>query len=93
MIEPVAEITYTHGNVQIPQDIKDAAALITVDLLAKDNVAKQGLQGISRLRVGEMEIYADQSGAGGTRSKRDPLASIPLAATLMLDAYIRTAIR
>jgi hypothetical protein len=93
MIEPVAEITYRHGNVLIPQDIKDAAALITIDLLAKDNVAKQGLQGISRLRVGEMEIYADQSGAGGTRSKRDPLASIPLAATLMLDAYIRTAIR
>jgi hypothetical protein len=93
MIEPVAEITYTHGKTNIPQDIKDATALITVDLLAKDNVTKQGLQGISRLRVGEMEIYADQSGSGGSRIKRDPLASIPLAATLMLDAYIRTSIR
>jgi hypothetical protein len=93
MIEPVAEITYTHGRVNIPQDIKDATALIMVDLLAKDNVAKQGLQGISRLRVGEMEIYADQSGTGGSTSRRDPLASIPLAATLLLDAYIRTAVR
>jgi hypothetical protein len=93
MIEPVAEITYTHGKTNIPQDIKDATALIVVDLLAKDNIAKQGLQGITRLRVGEMEIYADQAGSGGSRSGRDPLASIPLAATVMLDAYIRTAIR
>ncbi|CAB4174612.1 hypothetical protein UFOVP1131_48 [uncultured Caudovirales phage] len=90
MIEPVAEITYTHGNNTPPQDIKDATALIVVDLLAKDSLAKQGMQGISRLRVGEMEIYADPASVGPARV---PLAAIPQAAILMLDPYVRTSIR
>jgi hypothetical protein len=90
MIEPVAEITYTHGNTVTPQDIKDATALIVVDLLAKDSLAKQGLQGVSRLRVGEMEIYADPASVGPARV---PLAAIPQAAILLLDPYVRTAIR
>lgn len=90
MIEPVAEITYTHGNELVPQDIKDATALIVVDLLAKDSLAKQGMVGVSRLRVGEMEIYADPAAVGPTRQ---PLASIPQAAILLLDPYVRTAIR
>jgi hypothetical protein len=90
MIEPVAEITYTHGNTATPQDIKDATALIVVDLLAKDSLAKQGMQGVSRLRVGEMEIYADPASVGPARV---PLAAIPQAAILLLDPYVRTAIR
>ena len=76
-----------------PQDIKDATALIAVELLARDSLAKQGLQAISRLRVGEMEIYSNEAGQGGSRAKRDPSAAIPLAATLLLDQYIRPVIK
>ena len=93
MIEPVVEITYTHGASVPPQDIKDATALIAVELLARDSLAKQGLQAISRLRVGEMEIYSNEAGQGGSRAKRDPSAAIPLAATLLLDQYIRPVIK
>lgn len=93
MIEPVAEITYTHGASVPPQDIKDATALIAIELLARDGLAKQGLQAISRLRVGEMEIYTNESGQGGSRQPRNPAAAIPLAATLLLDQYIRPVIK
>lgn len=93
MIEPVAEITYTHGASVPPQDIKDATALIAIELLARDGLAKQGLQAVSRLRVGEMEIYTNEAGQGGSRQRRDPAAAIPLAATMLLDQYIRPVIK
>jgi hypothetical protein len=93
MIEPVAQITYTHGTKTPPQDIKDATTLIAVELLARDGLAKQGLQAISRLRVGEMEIYTNESGQGGARVARDASASIPLAATMLLDQYIRPVVK
>lgn len=88
LIQPVAEITYTHGYQFIPSDIKDAVALTTVELLAKDSLSKQGLGGLSRLRVGEMEMYSNQPAGSGSH-----LSAIPAAACIMLDNYRYLSVR
>lgn len=90
LIEPVAEITYTHGYQYIPSDVKDAVALITVDLIARDSLAKQGLTGLARLRVGEMEMYSDSFKNGGGAAR---VASMPAAATALIDNYRFLAVR
>lgn len=87
LIEPVAEITYTHGYQYPPSQIKDAVALTTTDLIARDALAKQGLNGLSRLRVGEMEMYSDRpSGEAGA-------APLPSAACAILDQYRFISVR
>lgn len=88
LIEPVAEITYTHGYQYTPTDVKDAVALTAVDLIARDSLAKQGLTGLSRLRVGEMEMYSDAP-AGGASS----VLQIPSAACTILDPYRFISVR
>lgn len=88
LIEPVAEITYTHGYQYTPTDVKDAVALTAVDLIARDSLAKQGLNGLSRLRVGEMEMYSDAP-SGGASS----VLSIPSAACTILDPYRFISVR
>ena len=87
LIDPVAEITYTHGYQYTPSDVKDAVALTAVDLIGRDNLRKQGLTGLSRLRVGEMEIYSDT--ASGSSSV-DPF---PAAACMILDRYRYLSVR
>lgn len=87
LIEPVAELTYTHGYQYTPSDVKDAVALIVVDMIARDSLAKQGLTGLSRLRVGEMEMYSDQPASGAMRSP------LPAAACAMLDNYRFLSVR
>lgn len=87
LIEPVAELTYTHGYQYTPSDVKDAVALIVTDMIARDSLAKQGLNGLSRLRVGEMEMYSDQPASGGQR------APLPAAACAMLDNYRFISVR
>jgi hypothetical protein len=87
LIEPVAEITYTHGYQYTPSQIKDAVALTTTDLIARDALAKQGLSGLSRLRVGEMEMYSD-------RPQGESLANpLPSAACAILDQYRFISVR
>jgi hypothetical protein len=88
LIEPVAEIVYTHGYQYIPSDIKDAIALITVDLIAKDSLAKQGLTGLTRIRVGEMEMQSAGPSSGGVMP-----SAIPSAALTMLDNYRFISVR
>jgi hypothetical protein len=87
LIDPVAEITYTHGYQYTPSDIKDAVALTAVDLIGRDSLRKQGLTGLSRLRVGEMEMYNDSPANGGSV---DPF---PAAASLILDRYRYLSVR
>jgi hypothetical protein len=88
LIEPVAEIVYTHGYQYIPSDVKDAIALITVDLIAKDSLAKQGMNGLTRLRVGDMEMQGTMPAKGGVLP-----GAIPNAALTMLDNYRFLAVR
>jgi hypothetical protein len=88
LIEPVAELTYTHGYQYTPTDIKDAVALTTVDMIARDSLAKQGLTGLSRLRVGEMEMYSDAPAGGAAR-----LLQVPSAACTILDPYRFVSVR
>lgn len=88
MIEPVVEITYTHGYTNVPQPVKDAVALITVDLLAKDNLVKQGMGGLSRFRLGNFELYGENPNGPSDRSLR-----IPRSAMVLLDQYTGTALR
>lgn len=87
LIDPVAEITYTHGYQYTPSDVKDAVALTAVELIGRDSLRKQGLTGLSRLRVGEMEMYSDTPAGGG---QIDPF---PAAACLMLDRYRYLSVR
>lgn len=87
LIEPVAEITYTHGYQYIPSPVKDAVALTVSDLIARDSLAKQGMTGLSRLRVGEMEMYTDKPlGAASVKA-------IPAAAETILDQYRFISVR
>ncbi len=88
LIEPVAQITYTHGYQYTPTDVKDAVALTAVDMIARDSLAKQGLTGLSRLRVGEMEMYSDAP-AGGASS----VLQVPSAACTILDPYRFVSVR
>jgi hypothetical protein len=88
LVEPVAEITYVHGYQYTPSDIKDAVALTTVELIARDSLSKQGMTGLSRLRVGEMEMYSDTP-QGGASS----VLAIPSAACTMLDPYRFISVR
>ena len=88
LIEPVAEITYTHGYQYPPTDVKDAVALTAVDLIARDSLAKQGMTGLSRIRVGEMEMYTDSP--NGQSSNR---LQVPSAACTILDPYRFISVR
>jgi len=88
LVEPVAEITYVHGYQYTPSDIKDAVALTAVELIARDSLSKQGMTGLSRLRVGEMEMYSDAP-QGGASS----VLAIPSAACTMLDPYRFISVR
>jgi hypothetical protein len=88
LVEPVAEITYTHGYQYTPTDVRDAVALTAVDMIARDSLAKQGLNGLSRLRVGEMEMYSDAP-AGGSSS----VLQVPSAACTILDKYRFISVR
>jgi hypothetical protein len=93
MIEPVVEITYTHGYQSAPQPVKDAVALITVDLLAKDNLIKQGMGGLSRFRIGEFEMYAANPQGEREGGKAGNSIRIPRSAMALLDQYQGTALR
>ena len=93
MIEPVVEIVYTHGYQVAPQPVKDAVALIVVDLLAKDNLVKQGMGGLSRFRVGEMDMYSAYPQGEREGGKMGSSLRIPRAAMALLDQYQGTAIR
>lgn len=88
LIDPVAEITYTHGYQYTPSPIKDAVALTVSDLIARDSLAKQGMTGLSRLRVGEMEMYSDKINMPGSVNK-----TLPAAAEVLLDQYKYISVR
>ena len=90
LIEPVAEITYTHGYQFTPSDVKDAVALTAVDMIARDSLAKQGMTGLSRLRIGEMEMYSDQL---APRSGQQVTHSLPPAAATILEQYRFISVR
>jgi hypothetical protein len=87
LIEPTAELTYTHGFKYLPQDIKDATAFITVDLLGRDALARQGTVGLDRLIVGETQMFLQQ------QIKGIPHQYVPQHAAAILDRYVKVNIR
>ena len=93
MIEPVVEIVYAHGYQVAPQPVKDAVAMIVVDLLAKDNLIKQGMGGLSRFRVGEMDMYSAYPQGEREGGKSGSSLRIPRSAMALLDQYQGTALR
>lgn len=87
LMEPTAEITYVHGFPSVPQDIKDATAFLTVDMLGKDALQRQGTIGLDRLIVGETQMFLQQP------IKGVPNMHMPAYAASLLDRWIKIHVR
>jgi len=87
LIEPVAEITYINGTEEVPDDIKDATAMITAHLIAEDSLDKQGLGAMSELTVGAMTMKRHLPEPGVR------FGGIPGSAAAILDEYVTVNIR
>ena len=87
LIEPVAVITYISGSEVVPEDVKDANAIITAHLLAEDSLDKQAMGAMSELTVGNMTMKRHRTAPG---VKYD---GIPGPAAAILDQYVGENIR
>lgn len=87
LMEPVAELTYTHGYQVIPQDVKDATALTTAEVLGDRALNKQGMAGLSHARIGEYQINRKTSGPGLVLG-----LDVPAAAKGLVDHYLRISL-
>lgn len=87
LIEPVAVITYISGYEVVPEDVKDACAIIAAHLLAEDALDKQAMGAMSELTVGNMSMKRHRTAPG---VKYD---GIPGPAAAILDQYIGANIR
>jgi hypothetical protein len=76
-LDDVITATYTH---MLPEDVRDATAVIMTDLAGTTNIVGAGLLGLSRIRAEEIELAVDSKSAisGGEISDR---------AKMLLDAY------
>ena len=90
IIKPQVEIIYTHGYRAIPQDVKDAVALTTVELLAKDATYKTGMGVLTKMIVGDTTMERRPIPANSPASRR---LGVPDAAAQLLDGYVKVAIR
>jgi len=87
LIEPVAVLTYISGYPEVPEDVKDATAIIAAHLIAEDSLNKQGLGGLSDLTVGSMSMKRDIP-------ERDVrFGGIPGTAAAILDGYVVVNVR
>lgn len=87
LIVPVAEITYTYGFPTIPDDIKDAAAIITTEYLGLSSLAKQGFSGVASADIGDIRVRT-------SKPIRDVHGgNIPPQAIGLLEGYRNTTLR
>jgi len=89
LIDPVAKINYTHGYTVTPQEIKDATALIAIDLASRDALYQTGMGQLTRLTVGDTTMERLPQVAPGKQSA----LAIPPTAAAILDQYIAVSIR
>ena len=89
LINPVAKIVYTHGYKVTPHEIKDATALIAIDLAARDSLYQSGMGLLTRLTVGDTTMERLPQVSAGRYSA----LSIPPTAAAILDQYISVSLR
>lgn len=89
LIQPVAKITYTHGFKTPPHEIKDATAMIAIDLAARDSLYQTGMGLLTRLTVGDTTMERLPQVVGGRYSA----LSIPPTAAAILDQYASVSLR
>jgi len=89
LIDPVAVINYTHGYAVTPQEIKDATALIAIDLASRDALYQSGMGQLTRLTVGDTTMERLPQVAPGKQSA----LAIPPTAAAILDQYIAVSLR
>ena len=89
LIQPVARITYKHGYKTPPHEIKDATALIAIDLAARDSLYQTGMGLLTRLTVGDTTMERLPQVVGGRYSA----LAIPPTAAAILDQYISVSLR
>lgn len=67
--DDVITATYTHS---LPEDVRDATAVVMTDLLGATNIVGAGLQGLSRIKAEEIELAQDSKStiASGEISER-----------------------
>jgi hypothetical protein len=87
LIEPVAILTYVSGYPEVPEDVKDATAIIAAHLIAEDSLDKQGLAAMSELTVGSMSMKRHMPEPGVR------FGGIPGTAAAILDQYVGMNIR
>jgi hypothetical protein len=87
LIEPVAVLTYTSGYPEVPDDVKDATAIIAAHLIAEDSLDKQGLGAMSELTVGSMSMKRHMPEPGVR------FDGIPGTAAAILDQYVGVNLR
>jgi hypothetical protein len=90
LIKPQVEIIYTHGYKAIPQDVRDAVALTTVELLARDSTYKNGMGLLTKLVIGDTTMERNPKSANKDSGRR---LGIPDAAAQIIDNYVRISIR
>jgi hypothetical protein len=89
LIQPVALITYTHGYQNTPQPIKDATALIAIDLAARDALYQSGMGQLTKLTVGDTTMERLPQSVPGKQSS----LAIPPTAAAILDQYVAVSLR
>jgi hypothetical protein len=87
LIEPVAVLTYVSGYPEVPDDIKDATAIIAAHLIAEDSLDKQGMGAMSELTVGLMTMKRHMPEPGVR------FDGIPGTAAAILDQYVGVNVR
>lgn len=87
LIEPVVVLVYTSGFTEVPDDVKDATAIIAAHLLAEESLIQQGLGGINELTVGSMTM---KRSAANPNVRPD---GIPGTAAAILDRYVTVNLR
>lgn len=87
LIEPVAVLTYTSGAAEVPDDVKDATAIIAAHLIAEESLNQQGLGAMSELTVGSMTMKRHMPEPGVRFN------GIPGTAAAILDQYVGVNVR
>lgn len=90
IIKPQVELIYTHGFKAIPQDVRDAVALTTVELIARDSTYKNGMGLLTKITIGDTTMERNPRSDSKKQNRR---IGIPDAAAQLLDNYVRIAIR
>jgi hypothetical protein len=78
-LDDVITVTYTH---RVPENVRDATAVITTDMLGAKAIVGAGLQGLSAIRAEEIELRTDSRSTVTT-------GDISPRARLLLASYRR----